>query len=77
MTREDVLLILARANASPHGLLLRSNAPERARALLYKVRKEALEPQFEQLKISLLPGGLLRVAKRSSLEKFGDQDDEP
>lgn len=56
MTTADAQLILYQALAQPIGLLVQVSDFSRARALLYKARVEARDPELAQLQLRASPG---------------------
>ena len=66
MTRDDLLMVLLQALNAKHGLLLRTNDPDRARQHLYKIKRENGDPALAELQISEVdfPDGNLRISKK-------------
>ena len=51
----DALALLYRALQAPIGIAVRSNDPARAKALLYRARSEANDPQLSRLTFRISP----------------------
>jgi hypothetical protein len=58
MDRSDLREVLRRANASPHGLLLKVSEPKRLRQLFYVLRKEEALPMLEFRIVESLEGNV-------------------
>jgi hypothetical protein len=57
VTINDATLLLTQALAAPCGLVLRASDPQKARQMLYRARREALNPEFDELQIRLVAIG--------------------
>lgn len=55
MTQDQLVMLLGLALASPHGIVLATNDPQRAKQALYQARSKAHRPAFASLSFRTSP----------------------